>query len=485
MATEQDYIRDWCKTGGLLAFTDIMFQFKTNRRFIIGEHHRAICSALDDVITGKTTRLIINIAPRYGKTELVSKMFIAYGLALNPASRFIHLSYSDDLVKDNSREINEMVRSDYYRRIFPEVKVTDTGAKLWRTSAGGGVYAVAAGGQVTGFGAGQTEPDDAELDEMTAKGAGKFGGAIVIDDPLKPDDALSELERNKVNLRFDTTIRSRVNSRNTPIIIIMQRLHELDLCGYVMQNEPDKWKVLSLPCLTTDEQGNEKALWKVKHTIAELHELEHANPFVFQTQYQQNPTPLEGLMYSSFKTYDTLPVGNYTIRNYTDTADTGADYLCSISYAEFTNGECYVLSVLFTNKPMEYTEPETARMLVRDKVQHCTIEANNGGRGFRRNVEKNVRELGNISMRFEDLTQSKNKDARIFTHSNDVMNMIYFPANWQRMFPEYYKAMTSYRKEGKNLHDDAPDATTGIIETLYPKTGSRFSRTDSASLQRH
>ena len=83
-------------------------------RFIVGDHHRQICETLDKVVRGDIKRLIINIAPRYGKTELVSKNFVAYGLALNPRSKFIHLSYSDDLVLDNSKEINETVQSDYY-----------------------------------------------------------------------------------------------------------------------------------------------------------------------------------------------------------------------------------------------------------------------------------------------------------------------------------------------------------------------------------
>ena len=113
----------------MLNFTRYMFKHKTGMRFIVGDHHRKICEALDKVVRGEIKRLIINIAPRYGKTELVSKNFIAYGLALNPRSKFIHLSYSDDLVLDNSKEINETVQSDYYQRLFPEVVVESKNAK--------------------------------------------------------------------------------------------------------------------------------------------------------------------------------------------------------------------------------------------------------------------------------------------------------------------------------------------------------------------
>lgn len=480
---EMARLRLACKSSSL-AFSRIAFVFKTNgTKFIVNEHHEKICNALDEVVSGKCNRLIINIAPRYGKTELVSKMFIAYGFALNPKSRFIHLSYSDDLVLDNSKEINELMRSDFYSTLFPDSVPENTAAKMWKTKAGGALYAVSSAGQVTGFGAGQVEtelrgaslPNIEDGDIPTFEE--RFSGAIIVDDPLKPEDAFSDVTRERVNSRFDTTIRSRVNSRNTPIIIVMQRLHEQDLCGYLMQNEPDNWKVLSLPCLEYDEAGGEHALWPFKHTVEELHELERINPLVFDTQYMQNPRPLEGLMYREFRTYDTLPTGHYRIKCYTDTADTGADYLCSIVYAEYDDGTMYILDVLFTKKPMEYTEPETARMLTRNAVSSCIVESNNGGRGFRRNVEKNCRELGNHQTQFEDFTQSANKQVRIFTHSAEVNNLVFMPKGWDYKFRDFYQAITSYRKEGRNAHDDAPDALTGLVEHKDSRQTSRFSRT--------
>ena len=185
-----------------------------------------------------------------------------------------------------------------------------------------------------------------------------YTSALIIDDPVKPEDAISDTPREKVNQRFETTIRNRVNSRNTPIIIIMQRLHEHDLCGYLMETEPGEWTVLSLPAIIY-ENGKEKALWEFKHTIEELHRMQRVNSYVFETQYMQNPTPMEGLMYGKFKTYEAIPITNRAIRkNYTDTADTGSDYLCSIDYIDTEIGN-FILDVLFTQKEMEFTEPET------------------------------------------------------------------------------------------------------------------------------
>lgn len=402
-------------------------------------------------------------------TELVVKNFITHGFALNPECKFIHLSYSDDLARDNSSEINESVSSPEFRRLF-EARVANTSSKKWNTTQGGGVYAVSSGGQVTGFGAGAVPDEDniKDVDDFMPAHDSQFNGAIIIDDPIKPDDALSDLTRNKVNNKFETTIRNRVNSRDTPIIIIMQRLHENDLCGYLTELEPDEWFVLSLPCIYEDESGEEKALWEFKHTLEELKKIENANSFVFETQYMQNPTPQEGLMYESFKTYEpgSIPFFQRNIRkNYTDTADEGSDYLCSINYTETPHG-CYVTDVLYTKKAMEYTEPKTAEMLVKGDVEMVKVESNNGGRGFARAVEKAVREYRSMRMKVEWFHQSLNKNVRIFTHSAEVQNMIYFPSDWAKRWPEFYKSMITYRKEGKNKHDDAQDTVTGIVENI-------------------
>ena len=451
-----DIERTFCLSS-TLNFTRYIFKKKTGNRFIVGEHHRIICEALDKVINGEIKRLIINIAPRYGKTELAVKNFISYGMALNPKSKFIHLSYSDDLVLDSSKEINSIIRSDYYQRLFPESITDSTNSKKWYTNAGGGLYAVSSAGQVTGFGAGQVDnPDEKEekdIDDFMPAWDTDFAGAIIIDDPIKPEDALSETVRERVNNRFETTIRNRVNSRNTPIIIIMQRLHEHDLCGYLQEIEPEDWTVVSLPCIQHDEDGKEKALWEFKHTVEELHKIESANSFVFDTQYMQNPTPIEGLMYREFQTYEIIPhYKDSENKNYTDTADTGSDYLCSICFVDTPVGN-YVTDVLYTKKPMEYTEPKTAEMLTKNNTDWADVESNNGGRGFARNVSRECREINNTRTFVNWFCQTENKQVRIFTKSSDVNNMTFFPVGWEKKWPEFYNAITKYRKEGGNTND--------------------------------
>ena len=481
--TACDIQRHWMLMS-LRNFTECAFSEIHKTPFIFGEHHEIMCDTLDRVIGGELRKVIINIAPRYGKTELVSKMFMSCGFAVNPKCRFIHLSYSSSLTADNSVAVKDIVNSEMFRSLFSARvrKGRDTMAK-WDTVQGGGLYATSTLGQITGFGAGATDAEDGEvndeyLDEYTAEyNPHKFTGAIVIDDPIRPEDALSDTIRERVNRRFETTIRNRVNSRRVPIIIVCQRTHEHDLCGYLQEMEPDEWTVISIPAIRYDGNGNESALWPHKHTIEELHKIQAASPFVFETQYMQNPKPLEGLMYERFKTYEVFPIGRYQTKNYTDTADTGSDFHCSIDYREYPNGECYVIDVLYTDKPMEYTEVKQAEMMTRDKVVLANIEGNNGGRTFSRNVEKNVRALGNAHTKFSTFTQSRNKDTRIFTNTATVQNMVHFPADWARRWPQFHNAMTSFRKEGRNAHDDAPDAVTGIVEMREKRQTTKFRRT--------
>lgn len=395
------------------------------------------------------------------------------GLAINPRAKFIHLSYSDDLARDNSKGVQEILRDESFRRLFPGTKPTSVNTRKWFTSEGGGLYAVSSAGQVTGFGAGMVDREDeedlaAEVEELASVNDGTFGGAIVIDDPIKPDDARSDTVRGKVNQKFETTIRNRVNSRNTPIIIIMQRLDEDDLCGYLMRLEPDEWEVLSLPVIWTDEDGNEQPLWEFKHTLQELHDLRDKNTFVFDTQYMQNPQPIAGLMYErGFMTYTTIPVTRrHKVKAYIDTADTGKDFLCCIIYTE-TETANFIQDVYYTQAPMETTESETARRLSRFEVEECIVESNNGGRGFGRKVCENCRILGNRKTAFSYFTQTENKDVRIFNHSNEVQNMCIMPEKWDMLFPQFHKAITQYKKEGGNSHDDACFVAGTKIATLH------------------
>jgi len=278
LTNDEKVLKIMCEED-FLFFMRYIYKENHKRNFIVAPHFVLLADFVMRIIKGEVKRGVINIPPRYGKTEALVKCFIAYGLAINPASKFIHLSYSSDLALDNSSQSKEYIESESFQKFWGmKLKKDAQGKQKWFNESGGGVYATASGGAITGFGAGVA-------DSKT------FAGAIIIDDPLKPDDANSELKRSAVNERYNSTIRSRVNDRETPIIVIMQRLHEEDLSGFLLNGgSGEEWEHLCLPAL--DE--NNTPLWEEKHNFKELEQIRQANRYNFSGQYMQTPSPAEG-----------------------------------------------------------------------------------------------------------------------------------------------------------------------------------------------
>ena len=257
----------------LYRFTRHMFKARKGHEWLRAPHHEAICEALERVYRGECKRLIVNIPPRYSKTELALN-WLAWTLGREPDAEFILTSYSAALASNNAALARDIVTHDEYRAIFPRVELRDdaTAKHDWRTTAGGIVYAAGAGGTITGFGAGKARDG--------------FGGAIIVDDPHKPDEATSRAQRRAVHDWFANTLESRKNSPETPIILIMQRLNVDDLCGWLLDGgNGEQWEHVCLPALREDGS----ALWPEKHTPDDLKRLEKANRAVFAGQYQQRP----------------------------------------------------------------------------------------------------------------------------------------------------------------------------------------------------
>ena len=191
----------------LLDFTAWMFQQRRGYRWSYSEHQQIICDALTEVFEGRCTRLIINVPPRYSKTELAVINFIAWSMGRAPDCEFIHVSYAAPLAVSNSARVRDVIQHEAYREIFPDCRLASDAKNHWKTTAGGVMYATGMAGTISGFGAGKT--GDA------------FDGAIIIDDPHKPDEADSPTIREGVISWFQNTLESRKNARDTPIILIM------------------------------------------------------------------------------------------------------------------------------------------------------------------------------------------------------------------------------------------------------------------------
>lgn len=225
-----------------MQFMRYFFKIREDSKMICNWHHYVIEYVLQAVYDLKVTRLIINIAPGYTKTEQAVLNFICRGLAINPRSKYIHTSYAGKLVNTNSAKIRQTIKSQEFQELWPMKIRVDADAKgEWYTNHGGGILAAAAGGQITGFRAGR-------MDE------GIFTGAFVNDDPVKPKDAYSQVKRSAINNDFNNTMRSRLAIESVPMINIMQRIHEDDLSGYLLRGgSGDKWYHLNIPTMLTQE----------------------------------------------------------------------------------------------------------------------------------------------------------------------------------------------------------------------------------------
>lgn len=293
-------------------FVRYMFFVRYGYAWSHSEHHKKICNALTDVFFGSIQNLIINMPPRYSKTEIAVINFVAWTMGKNPDCEFIHSSYSATLASNNSSQIKDLICHEEYQKIFPEVTLKDDSQAKdhWKTTAGGKMYATGAGGTITGFGAGKMREC--------------FGGAILLDDPHKATEARSQTMRNNVINWFTETMKSRRNKSTTPIIVIMQRLHEEDLTGFLLSGkDDDKWEHLCLPAI--NEQG--EPLWEFKHDIQKLRQMEMASPYMFAGQYMQRPAPLEGGFFkpSNIEVIDAMPIVRQWVRGWDLGATVGGD----------------------------------------------------------------------------------------------------------------------------------------------------------------
>lgn len=316
----------------LLAFSQYMFRRRKNAELRYNLHQKIICDELERVVTGQTKRLIINVPPRSGKTELAVINFMAWCMGNWPDCEFIHASYSKRLATTNTWSARAIVEHEGFTEVFGRMQLRqDSNAKdEWRTQAGGIVYATGADGTITGYGAGKMREH--------------FGGAIIIDDPHKAGEANSETMRQNVIDWFSTTMESRKNSNDTPIIVIMQRLHQADLTGWLLDGgNGEEWRHVCIPAI--DEEGG--SFWPGQFELANLQRMEKANPYVFAGQYMQRPAPIGGGLFKDqwWQFYVQLPqLVARTI--YADTAQkTGEqnDFSVFQCWGESEDGKAYFI----------------------------------------------------------------------------------------------------------------------------------------------
>lgn len=340
-------------------------------------HIDLLADRLRQVYEGKLRRLIVTVPPRSLKSICTSIAFPAWVLGRDPGCRLICASYGQELSTKLARDTVSVMTSPWYQRAFAtRLSSQRASAADFETTGRGGRRATSVGGVLTGLG----------------------GDILIIDDPVKPDEALSDVQRQAANLWYDNTLSTRLNDKKTgAIILIMQRLHLDDLVGHVLEQEP--WEVVNLPAIAVEEERWEYAtLTGPTLYVRQPGDLLHAGrepraileamrramgEYVFSAQYQQAPVPLGGALvkeaWFNYYTKEQLPECFEMIVQSWDTANKAselADYSVCTTWG-IKKKQYYLLDVV--RKRMEYPTLKRAvvehaqrweanRVLIEDKA---------------------------------------------------------------------------------------------------------------------
>lgn len=275
--------------GSLFEFIKFFYPLLTGRTFLVSKppgrvsHQVTICRELVRAfrLEINSQRLMINVSPGSGKSTLVS-MWVAWCMAQYPDSRFLYVSYSKDLSRKHTETIRRILQLPHYQYLFDvEIRHDSRGKELFQTTAGGMVAAVGSSGTVTGLDAG-------------VPGVDRFSGALIVDDPIKPDEALSEKIREGIITNYRETLQQRLRSEKVPVVFIGQRVHESDLCDYLIKgNDGYEWEKIIIKSI--DDAGN--VMYPEVNSLEMLLNKQKYDPYVFYSQYQQEPVSAGNSLY--------------------------------------------------------------------------------------------------------------------------------------------------------------------------------------------
>ena len=454
MKLSPDEIAD-CQTD-LLSYVKFMFRARKGQDLLENWHQSVICDALERVVIGMCPRLIINVPPRSGKTELAVINFISWCMGVFPSSEFIHSSYSKRLATYNTYNIRSIMLSDAYRNIFTgvSIKQDSTAKDEFRTNQGGVVYATGAEGTITGYGAG---------------GLGEhFNGCVIVDDPHKAGEANSQTMRENVVDWFQTTMESRKNNPDTPIIVIMQRLHEQDLSGWLLGGgNGESWEHIKIPAM----YEGDKSFWPVQFPVDDLKRKEASNTYVFAGQYMQEPSPIGGGIFKEkwWQFYIALPKIQYRMI-YADTAQKTKeqnDFTVFECWGKGNDGRIYLLDMI-------REKWESPQLLVQAKAfwqKHRAMTDKSLGTLRKMKIEDKVSGTGLIQqlqqgkdrIPVEGIPRDKDKITRAFDVAPqiEVGNVV---------LPESHPCLSDFLTEARTFpngaHDDTLDPMMDAIEDM-------------------
>ena len=413
-------------------------------------HLQQIADAFQQVAEGTIKNLAISMPPRAGKSYATS-LFCAWMIGRNPEGSIMRNSYAASLAETFSYNIRDFIQSDKYLAVFPGVKLRKDKQKVeeWAiTHAKTGItyFCSGVGGAITGKG-------------CTL--------AAILDDPIKNiEEALSETVIEKIWQWYTSTHLSRLET-GCPEIHIATRWSRKDPIGRLLEDYGHEWTTIVIPALTED---GETFCEEIKTTRELLDIKKRTEDFIWEAEYMQSPVEAKGLLYpiEQLKRFGMVDLASKRpdgIIGYTDPADQGDDYTCSVigkRFGQYT----YITDVLFTQEGVEVTEPLTAQLIIDTCTDNMKVESNAGGKSFATNVGKLTKGKSPCIVSFEPNTQ--HKETRILMGAGYVKEYFYFRDDYAMGsdYDKFMRQLTSYVKIGKNKHDDAPDAITGLADYM-------------------
>lgn len=419
------------------------------------EYLKTFATELQEFVESDENVIIINMPPRHGKSRTAGNL-VEWILGKQPHKKIMLGSYNEVVARTFSRKVRNTIQEEgvkggkpVFQDVFPDVKIKygEGASDLWALDGHDSSYlATSPTGTATGFGA----------------------DYIIIDDLIK--SAQQAFNARVLQEHWDwfrDTMLSRLESGGK-IIIVMTRWHTKDLAGRIMEEFPDLgYKVRTVIMKALQDDGTMLAPEILNREEYNLKSKTQSQEIV-EANYNQEPVDIKGKLYAGgFNTYKPNEIPEFQrIMAYTDTADTGKDYLCTVIFGVTMDNKPYMLDVVYTQEPMAVTEQIVADRMKKNNVHLAIFESNNGGYGYARQVLRKYQEKFGNGLVVKPLTQRQNKVSRILSSSSWLMENLAMPYDWRIKWNEYYTAMDSYQKEGKNEHDDAPDATTGIYDVL-------------------
>lgn len=467
-----EHIRQRCMSD-FKFYCRYMFKSLHGNKYQFVAHLESLADKLLQVWRGEIRFLIINMPPRYGKTELVVKLFTSWCYLKNPSCEFIHLSYSDDLALDNSESIKAIIQSEEFQQL-KIIEMKKDSVRSWKTLDDGAFLARSSGSAITGFGAGK-------INDFT--GNIGFSGCVLVDDPLKVDDSYSEVKRNSVNRRWDETIKSRLNSKRTPVIVIMQRLHEDDFCGMLMKDTECKFEVFTLPAIIDEGTDHERSLYPEKFSLEDLHAMKRKNPYMFASQMQQTPQPLGGgiLRGEWFGLYDILPKIKWRAV-FVDTAQKekeSNDYQVAECWGLGEDGYLYLIDMMRDHFQAYELETRIPSFWNKQKADHSSslrfmgVEDKASGTALIQKIQRQIKPI--IPVRA--IQRSRSKLERVMDIQGYIQSgYVKLPKNAPFLF-DFIAECEAFTENDTHAHDDQIDPMCDAISQMLAKSGNTYGDT--------